>query len=563
MPKGFLILLLHAHLPYLRPAARHSWEELLPETIAETYLPLVNLLYDLRNEAIPFRLTLSLSPILAEQLADPQVLDAFETHLLERLEGVAEDEARFERATQQESDPQAAHFLYLARFYHDWYENLLRAFRRRFERDLIAALRLLQEEGRVEIITSAATHAYLPLMERDSTIYAQLRTGVTTYLRHFGRLPRGFWLPECGYRPARTEERAGRPGVRPGLEEFLAELNLRYTVVDGRTWAQMQAGGTHRPIIHPQNAPAPAGRCSPFRPCYIGHSNVAAFGRDLPTGRQVWSAGQGYPGDYVYRDRRRDPRSGLPYWRITGEVPPEEKAPYDPYHAFHRAEEHAAHFVQLVQEYLANAAPPPDGPPVVLVAYDSELLGHWWFEGIPWLKGVLSSLNDQVALVTAGEYLEEYPPTHSVALPESSWGQEGEHRPWWGTETKPLWEAVHRAEREMEQLVARFPDADGERLELLKQAARELLLLQSSDWPYLIGTGQAVEYAWDRFHEHRGRFDQLRALLEKESPDEQDRAFLQECRFRDNPFLNIDYRTFADRVAIASEATPAGAETKR
>jgi 1,4-alpha-glucan branching enzyme len=114
-----------------------------------------------------------------------------------------------------------------------------------------------------------------------------------------------------------------------------------------------------------------------------------------------------------------------------------------------------------------------------------------------------------------------------------------------------MWPLIHEAERRMEGLVARFPDAQGEQLEVLKQAARELLLLESSDWPFLIDTRQAAEYATHRFQGHLARFNRLALLAEKEALDEEDRAFLQECQRLDNPFLNIDYRLFAAREGQA------------
>lgn len=569
MPKGYFTFVLHSHMPYVRQAGRwpHG-EEMLHETIAETYLPLLNCLYDLRAEGVPFRLTLGMTPILVEQLADGDVLDHFESFLLEELERAEEDVARFERAEKEAADERSGHFLYLARFYVDWHRNILQSFRERFRRDLVGAFRLLQDEGWIEITTSAATHGYLPLLERDSTIYGQLKTGVTSYLRHFGRLPRGIWLPECGYRPAYYKSLDGGEIVKPGLEEFLAGLNLRYTFTDTHSIERGRLSGkVVGDVIGPYGLPVarrlvalPAEESvqterTTFRPYFIQSSNVAVFGRDERTGKQVWSASEGYPGDFVYREfHRKDDRSGLQYWRVTGDgVDLGAKDLYDPYNAYHRAQEHAAHFVEVVREHLRAYHQRSGRPGIITAAYDTELFGHWWFEGLSWMKEVLLRLSGDpdVALTTAGEYLELHPPEESINLPEGSWGKGGDHSTWLNQATAWMWPLIHEAERRMEALVARFPDATGERLEALKQAARELLLLQSSDWPFLVDTGQAVEYAVERFQGHLARFNRLTLLLDEETLEEEDHLFLQECQHLDNPFLNVDYRVFAGREGQA------------
>lgn len=561
MPIGYFTFVLHSHMPYVRQAGRwpHG-EEMLHEAVAETYLPLLNVLYDLRAEGIPFHLTIGITPILAEQLADPDVLDHVETFLLQELEQAQEDVARF---SAQKGD-QAAHFLYLARFYEDWYTNILKSFRERFRRDLIGAFRLLQDEGWIEIVTCAATHAYLPLVERDSTIYAQLKVGVMSYLRHFGRLPRGIWLPECGYRPAYYKTYQGQEILKPGLEEFLAELNLRYTFTDthgiersrlsGKVLGDVigpYGGPPKRKLVVPPPEGEEAVERTTFRPYYIQSSNVAVYGRDERTGKQVWSASEGYPGDFLYREfHRKDDRSGLQYWRVTGDrVDLGQKDLYDPYHAFRQAQSHAAHFVEVVREHLGSYYRRSGRPGIIVAAYDTELFGHWWFEGPLWMKEVLSRLSrdPEVALTTAGRYLEEHPPEEAIVLPESSWGKGGDHSTWLNPDTEWMWPLIHEAERRMESLVARFPDARGERLEVLKQTARELLLLESSDWPFLIDTRQAPEYAANRFQGHLARFNRLALLAEKEVLDEEDRNFFRECLRLDNPFLNMDYRLFADR----------------
>jgi 1,4-alpha-glucan branching enzyme len=555
MKKGAFTLVLHSHLPYVRKAGRwpHG-EEMVHEAVAETYVPLLNVLYDLKDEGYEPKLTIGLTPILLEQLADSDVLAHFELYLQEKLTLIEADIERHEEADH-------GHLLYLARFYHDWYRGILQAFQERFSRDLVGAFGRLQDEGNLDIVTSAATHGYLPLMERDSTIHGQLAVGVGTYRRHFGHAPRGIWLPECGYRPAYRHE-DGR--YKPGIEEFLAQWELDYFftdshVIEGGRMVGKVAGDVVGPygglpkrklVVRTDERPE-AEKGTTFRPYYVRAAEVAVYGRDEATGLQVWSAAHGYPGDFLYREfHRKDDHSGLQYWRITGaDVDLGGKEFYDPHPAFNKVQEHADHFVHLVVERLLGYHAQSGQTGILLSAYDTELFGHWWFEGVAWMKEVLRqlSVNPDVELTTAGDYLETYPPQEVISLPESSWGEGGGHWTWLNPQTEWMWPLIHHAERRMEQLVERYPQAGGEMLGVLNQAARELLLLEASDWPFLVSTGQAREYASGRFQQHLARFNHLAAIADAGVVSEEDRRFLSATAELDNPFPEIDYRVFKER----------------
>jgi 1,4-alpha-glucan branching enzyme len=557
MSIGAFTFVLHSHLPYVRKAGRwpHG-EEMIHEAMAETYVPLLNALYELKEQGYSPRLTIGLTPILLEQLADPDVADHFELYLTERLELIQADLARHEAA-----GPSGGHLTYLARFYQDWYSNVLASFCDRYKRDLVGAFRQLLAEGNLDILTSAATHGYLPLMERDSTLHGQLATGVATYQGRLGRAPKGIWLPECGYRPPfRYED--GR--YKPGVEEFLAELNLGYFftdthVITGGELVGKVAGDVlgpygvipKRKVVIPADRRPVAEHATTFRPYYVRAADVAVYGRDEGTGLQVWSAAHGYPGDLLYREfHRKDANSGLQYWRITGaQVDLGYKELYDPYPAFQQVNMHADHFVGLVRDRLADFHARSGQVGIVVSAYDTELFGHWWFEGVAWIKEVLKRLDrhPEVELTTAADYLEAHPPAEVLSLPESSWGLGGGHWTWVNPDTEWMWPLIHAAERHMEQLVARYPQASGRLLAVLNQTARELLLLEASDWPFLISTGQAREYASGRFQGHLARFNHLAAIAESGSVSESDARFLENVTELDNPFPEIDYRVFAER----------------
>jgi len=552
---GYFTLVLHSHLPYVRLAGRwpHG-EEMLHQAIAETYIPLLNALYDLKGEGFHPRLTIGLTPILLEQLADEDVRAHFDMYLEERLTLVEADLIRFEAGRQ-------AHEAYLARFYRDWYAGIRDSFRNRYQRDLVGAFMRLQEEGNLDIITSAATHAYLPLLARDSSIYGQLQTGISAYWNRLRTAPRGVWLPECGYRPPYMEG----DRYRPGLEEFLADLNLQYFFTDTHAIRGGQLVGKlagdvagpyggipERRLVRTVDERPQATQRTTMRPYYVRAAKVAVYGRDEGTGLQVWSATHGYPGDFLYREfHRKDAHSGIQYWRITSNTAGlGEKELYDPQPAFQKVKDHAAHFVHLVREELASFAATSDVPGIVVSAYDTELFGHWWFEGVAWLQEVLRLMerSEEIGLTTAEEYLAQYPPDEVIDLPESSWGEGGGHWTWLNPETEWLWPLVHHAERRMEQLVARYPAAEGEMAEVLTQAARELVLLEASDWPFLISTGQAKEYAIGRFQQHLARFNVLAAMAERGEPlSASDREFLASTREQDNPFPQIDYRAFREQ----------------
>jgi 1,4-alpha-glucan branching enzyme len=552
---GAFTFVLHAHIPYCRRAGRwpHG-EEWLHEAIAETYLPLLDALYALHEEGIRARLTLSLTPVLAEQLADPLIQEHFIEYAQGRRSRAEQDVARFEA----EGNP---HLRELARFYADFYDQRLRSFTQRYGRDLIGAFRRLQEVGMVELVTSAATHGYLPLLCRDSSIRGQLRTGVQTYRRFFGRSPFSIWLPECAYRPA---YRLPDGSIRPGLEHFLAQEGLRlffaetHAVEGGRPVGKAagDAIGPYGQIVRRYVIPFEAiegVRGTTYRPYYVvrtdvpagQHSGVAVVARHHRTGMQVWSADWGYPGDFDYREfHKKDGRSGLQYWRVTGKVDLGEKDYYHPDWAAAKVEQHAGHFVGLVHDLLREFGRATGQVGLIASNYDAELFGHWWFEGVDWIRAVLRRLaeSEEIWLTTAREFLEAYPPTEVLALPESSWGLGGGHWTWDNPETHWMWAPIHEAEVRMERLAAQHPEADAKTTRVLNQAARELLLLQASDWPFLITTGQARAYAVERFTTHLERFEALCRSVEAGQPDED----LAEAYWElDKVFPDLDYRWWA------------------
>ena len=533
--RGDLLLLLHAHLPYVRHPENpyHLEENWLYEAITATYLPLLLELHKLLDGGASPRLTLSLSPTLCSMLRDKLLGERYRAYL-DRLLRLGEDELT--RAKDSPAQAELARF-YLARF------TELRAHYLAIDGDIVAAYSQLQERGAVEIITTCATHAYLPVLREPSARRAQLLIAVRHYRECFGRYPRGIWLPECGY--------------VDGLDQLLAELNLRFFFLDahGLTYARPRPPlGLHAPIFT--------------------RAGVAAFGRDLMSSKQVWSSTEGYPADGVYRDFYRDigfdrplseiapyihpdgirVHTGYKYHRVTGpRVDLQDKALYEPEVARLRAREHARDFVEKRQAQVAWLSQRLDRRPIIVSPYDAELFGHWWFEGPTFLAEVLrlcSQPGSPVQLQTASGYLADYTVNAVCDPAPSSWGEGGYSAVWLDSSNDWIYSHVHHAESKMHELVAKFgskedaaqPSAEPSLIaRALVQAGRELLLSQSSDWAFIMKTGTAVSYAESRVRSHLQRFGRLATELEAGTIDE---SFLAECEARDNLFPHLDPRLF-------------------
>ena len=532
-PQGLLTFTLHAHLPYV--VNHGTWPhgmEWLHEAAAETYLPLVRVLERLERDGLPLHCNLNLSPVLCEQLRHPVFLTEFPRYLSRKAVAAREDEAFFVQSGEQE-------YAETARFWQRFYTEAADQFQA-LGGDLIAAFRGFAERGQIEIITCAATHGYMPLLGTDESVRAQIRVAVSTHTRHFGRAPRGIWLPECGYRPAGvwtfpTTAADGSPlpgpSERIGIEQALSESDLAFTFVDTHLGEASRRGSS--PYGEPPTASQPAEEAtvaerSVYFPYFVegpsthdgSYTPVTVFPRDPRTGLQVWSGDHGYPGDGNYVDfhKKRWP-GGHRYWRVTGpHVSQEDKLPYRPREAAARIASHAQHFAGLVREALAEAAAAGggDAPPILCSPFDAELFGHWWFEGPLWLEAVARALHAAPGvndLISCPEYLAEYPRAGTISMPEGSWGAEGNNQVWLNPETGWTYTHLYPAELYVRDVctAGRWREsalATG----IVQQMCRELLLLESSDWQFLITTGAARDYAELRFLTHHDQFQTLKAL---------------------------------------------------
>ncbi len=573
-PVGGFTFVLHGHLPYV--LSHGVWPhgmDWIFEAASECYLPLLDAFTTLVEEGISPRVTLGLTPVLTEQLADPSFVAGFDDYLVHRI-AAAEENAREFR---QQKEPLLERLAYRWR---DEFTGVRARFHDSYGKDIPGAFRKLQDAGHLEIITCAATHGYLPLLGDDTCVRAQVRQGVETYKRHYGRAPRGIWLPECAYRPSykwkSPIEGAGpqQPVLRAGVEEVLSEAGIQYFFVD----THLLMGGTTQGVyterfgalkaLWEQAHATPSGEPehfdhSPYRPYYASGSYegpaVSFFTREERTGLQVWSGEHGYPGDGNYLDfHKKHYPGGHRYWKVTSaKADLAEKMIYYPEDVEKQLELNAEHFAGLVERMLTEN-PQQDAPAFLTAPYDTELFGHWWYEGPRWMYKTLKRLHaaGRVTLQTAGSYLEQHPPTVGVALPEGSWGQGGFHWIWMNEWTAWTWKEVYKAEEMMRALAGEFAHREDATLQrLLKQTARELLLLESSDWQFLISTWSARDYAEMRLQEHRDVFTRLAALVRQYAAtgvlEDADEEFLATEERRDNLFQDIDPAWWVDRAPAA------------
>ena len=512
------IFTLHSHLPYVLNHGRwpHG-SDWICEAALDTYLPLLEVLRGLAADAIPAPLTIGFTPVLANQLTSPTFVSEMEAFFEQRIKACQEAPASLETTGD-------SHLLPLVGF---WKERLIRL-RELFhdiDRDLIGAFRSLEAAGRIEIISSAATHGYLPLLARDESIRLQLAVGVSEHRRIFGRAPKGCWLPECAYRPRGPWEpwpTAPRTGVRRGIEEHLADAGYQFFFVDAHLAAAGRPLGLSGdpagdPTIHTAARPGVPTEPlrSPYRAYRVAHGPVAAYVRDPRASMQVWSRFEGYPGDEWYMEfhKMRWP-GGLKLWRVTGPgVDLGDKQPYSPEAAADRARSHAEHFAHLLAGISTDQAQNRES--VVVAPFDTELFGHWWFEGPTFLGHVYRALagkRDEIQPATGSRHLEVHPPRAAIRLPWGSWGANGDSSMWLSDQTAWTWERLWPLEQAFWDAAPGALASPAAR-PIVAQAARELLLAQSSDWQFIISTGAAADYAEKRFREHCQDAEKLIAAL--------------------------------------------------
>ncbi len=514
--------MLHCHLPFVRhPEHEYFLEEnWYYEALFESYLPLLAAFEELSGKGIPFRLTLSVSPTFLSMCLDP-LLQRRAVRYAEELIGLARKE---EKRIQSHPEFQPVIQMYLGKL-----DRYLRDFSENYHCNVAEGFRKFQALGHLEIITCAATHGFLPLLGvREAAVRGQVDAALRLHQSFFGREPAGFWLPECGY--------------QPGMDQILGEYGLRYFFVETHGLLEARPRpkfGTFAPV-----------RCP---------SGLSAFGRDLESSKQVWSSKEGYPGDPDYREFYRDvgfdlteselhpylrPEgvrrfTGLKYYRVTG--PGDSKEPYDPARALHKARSHAADFLSRRRRQVAMASSWMDRPPLVTCMYDAELFGHWWYEGPDFLYSLFEQNHRDggggLAFTTPSAYLGEFSENQPSQPVFSSWGLGGYAEFWLNEANDWIYPSLSAACDEMTRLADQFQWGQGPTERALRQAGRELLLAQASDWAFMMKTGNHKTYAERRFKAHLSRFQQLSQQIRRRQIQEN---FLSDLEEKDNLFPDIN-----------------------
>jgi 1,4-alpha-glucan branching enzyme len=415
--------------------------------------------------------------------------------------------------------------------YRDFFQKNLRDFTEIYGKKILKGFDFYSKKGRFELVTTCATHAYLPLYELYAeNIHAQIQIAIQSHQKLFGKAPKGFWLPEFGY--------------FHGLESYLKDAGIRYffTAAHGLLFiAERPMYGVYAPLSCP--------------------NGVAVFGRDLASANAVWSSEEGYPGDFSYRDFYRDIGFDLPldyigpyihegniriftgfkYHAISGKT--ENKIPYNPEAARKKVLEHAANFIYNRVKHAKKLLEFMDRPPLITCPFNAELYGHWWFEGPDWIEALFRGLKntEELELVHPSEYLRLYPDNQVAQPVVSSWGNKGYSEVWLDGSNDWIYRHTHKAIERMCELVDRYPNEKGLKGRALNQAAREVLLSQASDWPFIMHSGTTVPYAVRRVKEHVHNFTKIYDALCSGAVSTE---CLTKLEKKNNLFPDIDYRIF-------------------
>ncbi len=566
---GNFVLALHTHLPYvLHHGTWPHGSDWLCEAVAECYIPLLNVFHELIAEDIEPKVTIDISPVLCEQLAHPDFPALFEQYCDNRIVAAQRDAREFAKK------PEDKHLAPVARYWEAWFKERKSDFLK-YDRSIVGALGKLYNEGCIELITCGATHGYYALLGDDRSIRLQIKAANENFRKHFGRLPRGAWSPECSYRPSYPWKTLlpislyQEPQPRAGVEQLFAEHGIEFFFVDQHVSEsgvplgvlvgddrQFVSVGASQYEAKPWNFDkTPLSLYKVSSDEHVERGTSVAFTRHHSIAMQVWSGESGYPGDPNYLDfHKKYHLSAHRYWRVTDvKADMQYKLPYVPEWAEERVGLHAHHFVRMVEVTLMDYYQKSGKFGTLCAPFDTELFGHWWFEGPQFVKAVLRELHYSqfVNAATAGEQLSLARPHEVMAIPESSWGEGGNHHVWMNEETKWTWFLVYQAEKRLGELVEAHPPAlmDATLRRIATQALREFMLLQASDWQFLITTQSAKDYAQQRFISHNADFTTLCQMADdyaqaQELTDEQT-AYLEETEKRDSIFEEVQLEWWA------------------
>ncbi len=572
MHNGNYVLILHTHLPFVlhHGTAPHG-VDWLNEAVAECYIPLLNVFNDSLNEGITPNVTLDISPILCEQMEHPDFKNIFVNYCDEKIQAARIDREDFKHWGY---DP---HHIWLTEFWENWYADRKRDFLEKYNGSIVQSLKKLQDRDAIEIMTCGVTHGYMPLLGFDKTVDLQVHAAVENYRKHFGRDPKGIWLPECAYRPAYEWHSAipvqpfHTPHFRKGVEEILAKYNLKYFVTDQNLLERSQPIGAFdsekkffNTVLSPYFKHTPWNFDKSTLRLFLTASGddvskgtATIFTRHSDLSMLVWSGEAGYPGEPDYLDfHKKHLKSYLRYWRVTdNKADMMYKTLYHPDWIFKKIDLQANHFIHQIENSVNYYHNITGKFATLTTPFDTELFGHWWFEGPEFIRALIRGFNHSpwVKMSKANDQLEIINPQEVIKIPEGSWGENNNHDVWINEQNKWTWEFIYNDELKLHNLLKEINLDNLSEIpkRVLTQALRELMLLQSSDWQFLIHTLSAKDYAEQRFFYHHSDFNKLcdiaqNIIANKVEISSEDLLYLEEVESRDSVFAELDLKWWSE-----------------
>ncbi len=522
----FISLVLNAHLPFIRHPEL-SWvpeERYLFERLSDTYIPFLKMLDHLDSDRIPYKIAISFSPTLCHMLNDELLIKRYLAYVDRQIEfGLHE----LDRTS---GDPELNN---LARYYYDKSVDDKILFTERYQKNILGVFELFQKKGKIEFLTTSATHAFLPFYTGfPESIQSQIEVALASHRTYFDKNPLGFWLPELGWSPE--------------LDEYLRAYNILYTVVN-------------TPGLILGNPPP---KCGSFYPVKTP-AGVEVFSNDFYSMKDLWDEDEGFSRDPVYRDYASDvgyeipnkelvpfiqpgwPRipTGYKYWSRGREN--KTSRIYNMKDAQKKAREHAKLFLDNRAGRLHRASKYVDRPPLSLWTSNMDEFGHFWYEGITFLDQLFreSAKRNDIQFVLPGDYISNQPVnSYQTMTPEfSSWGTNGYAETWLDSSNDWVYRHISRSISRMIELAERFPDDTGLKERALNQAAREILLIQASDWPEMISCDKNADYAKNQLESSLRNFTTIYEALGSNYISTE---WLTSLEKRNNIFPSINYRVF-------------------